>query len=479
MKSHCYQRPDFVLENFRYLLLAAVLLCVAAAFFPVHAQDESDDDEPDPVALFEKAQDAHEKGDLLTAIELYEKAIEASDEFPEAEYQRAMALLSLGKKNEAEKGLRRAVLLRPEWSLPLANLGSLLVGKGEYSEARLFLNRSIEQDSQNVVALSALTELSLKTEASPEILRALLAKVSQLTDKVRPTASAWAARAALEVALNERTSANASFQRSLEIDPNNSFALRAMASALLDDADLKGADQIIRKLEEIEPRLASTAVLRARALYGSGKTQEALQKLDSIANVSPDAAALRRAIIQGGLSDPVQVERELAKDPTNVVLLGKLCSLYRTSDPAKALEYCRKASEKDPNEISYALGYAAALVQARSFDEAVTLLRRLQALSPDNLTLRTNLAAALFQLKRYTEAKTEFLWLIEKQPDAVASYYFLGIIHDHLTEYADAMANYQIFLRKAGGNGFQEEISRVNLRLPILQKQLKDGKGKR
>ncbi|HMQ05133.1 MAG TPA: tetratricopeptide repeat protein [Pyrinomonadaceae bacterium] len=466
-------------KNVRSFLLAALLLSVTSACFPIYAQDDPDENEPDPVALFEKAQDAHEKGDLTAAIELYEKAIEAADEFPEAEYQRAMALLSLGKKAEAEKGLRKAVLLRPEWTLPLASLGSLLVGKGEYSEAKLFLNRSIEQDSQNVVALSALTELSLKTKASPEILRALLVKVSQLTDKAKPTAAAWAARAALEVALNERSSAKASFQRSLEIDPNNLFALRAMASALLDDADLKGADQVIKRLEEIEPGSASIVVLRARALHASGKTQDALEKLDSITDAAPDAAALRRSIMQIGLTDPVKVEAELASDPNNVVLLGKLCSLYRTSDPAKALEYCRKASEQDPKEISYALGYAAALVQSRSFDDAVTLLRRLQAISPDNLTLRANLATALFQLKRYTEAKTEFDWLAEKQPDAAAAYYFLGIIHDHLAEYADAMANYQIFLRKADGNGFKDEISRVNLRLPILQKQIKSAKGKR
>ena len=42
----------------------------------------------DPVKLFMEGQDAHEKGDLDRALELYAEAIEVYPEFPEAEYQR-------------------------------------------------------------------------------------------------------------------------------------------------------------------------------------------------------------------------------------------------------------------------------------------------------------------------------------------------------------------------------------------------------
>src|SRR4051812_15485803 len=66
--------------TFAFLLLILFIGITSAA-----AQD-------DPVALFNQAQDLHEKGDLLGAVELYEKAIRLLPEFPEAEYQRAAAL---------------------------------------------------------------------------------------------------------------------------------------------------------------------------------------------------------------------------------------------------------------------------------------------------------------------------------------------------------------------------------------------------
>jgi len=90
-----------------------------------------------------------------------------------------------------------------------------------------------------------------------------------------------------------------------------------------------------------------------------------------------------------------------------------------------------------------------------------------------------NLATALFQLKRYNEAKVQFQWITGKQPDNVVAYYFLAIAHDELSEYGDAMANYQIFLRKADPKTNQLEIDKVNLRLPVLQRQLDAGKGRK
>ena len=43
----------------------------------------------------------------------------------------------------------------------------------------------------------------------------------------------------------------------------------------------------------------------------------------------------------------------------------------------------------------------------------------------------------------------------------------------------DAMANYQLYLRLADPEANKLDIEKVNLRLPQLQKLLKDGKGKK
>src|SRR5437773_6835735 len=61
-------------------------------------------DETDPIKLFERGQDAHAKNDFKSAIELYEAALKLRPEFPEAEFQRAMALLATNRKAEAIEG---------------------------------------------------------------------------------------------------------------------------------------------------------------------------------------------------------------------------------------------------------------------------------------------------------------------------------------------------------------------------------------
>ena len=153
--------------------------------------------------------------------------------------------------------------------------------------------------------------------------------------------------------------------------------------------------------------------------------------------------------------------------------MGKLCNLLRVPNPPKALEYCRTAYAIEPNNLNHAIGYGAALVQAKQFDAAVNLLREILRVSPENSTVRANLATALFQLKRYKEAIVELNWLTEKQPDLAIAYYFLAISHDSLEQYLDALANYQQFLKLADAEKNKLEIEKVNLRLPSLQKQIK------
>lgn len=469
-------RPFSGLNYVRLRTVAFLVLMLCSGSF---AQDGENENPEDAVELFQKAQDAHEKGQLKQAIELYEKAITAAAEFPEAEFQRGNALLSLGKIEEAEKAFRRAVELRPDWTLALSNLGSLLVGKGRYPEAEKLLLKAISLDDQNTLAYSALTELRLNTKAEPDELKDLHVRLTALTARAKPTAAAWAARGALEIALGDKAAAGKSFDRALELDPTNQFALISRAGAALDEGDLAGAESIVRTLETMSPSSPAVNALRARILFANGKTDEALALLNAVENPPPDVVALRDRMLLSKTESTAELEKQLEKNAADPFVLGKLCGLYRAADPAKALSFCRRASEADPQNVNHAIGFAAALVQAKLYVEAIELLRKLQAISPDNVTIRANLATALFQLKRYSEAKVEYRWITEKQPTSAVAYYFLGITHDQLMEYLDAMANYQLFLRHADAEKNKLEIEKVNLRLPVLQKQIKGKKGKR
>ena len=101
--------------------VAVVLFCLSATVASVRAQTNPLDQD-DPVKLFERGQDAHAKNDYKKAIEFYDAAIKLKPEFPEAEFQRALALLFSNQKEEALKGFNRAAELRPDWGLSLIHI---------------------------------------------------------------------------------------------------------------------------------------------------------------------------------------------------------------------------------------------------------------------------------------------------------------------------------------------------------------------
>jgi Putative Zn-dependent protease, contains TPR repeats len=469
------------------VLFAAIVLASLCSVTPVTAQNESGSAD-EAVAVFNQGQDAHEKGDLASAIDYYEKALKILPEFPEAEFQLGNAQLSLGKTVEAEKAFRKCVELKPEWSLAVAKLGETLVNKfthlhgrdakvsqAVYTEATQVLGKAINLDSGNFPAYVALTDLLLHSSPSANELRAMLTRLKSLTDgKMNAPASIWTARGEVENALGDRLSAKSSLGHAVEINPKETSAVFALADIALSESDSARASDLVKLLGTLSKDPEGVAVMKARLAVVNGKPADALRLLDAIAQPSAETLALREKIVSAESTDTAALEKQLEANPKNAAVLGRLCSLYRTTNPAKSLDYCRRASEAEPENVRHAIGYGAALVQAKRYDEAVSLFQKLLKFEPSNATIHANLATALFQLKRLPEAKEEYLWLIQNEPQSAIAYYFLAIAHDQLREYTDAMANYQQFLRLANADESKLEIEKVNLRLPTLQKLIKE-----
>jgi tetratricopeptide (TPR) repeat protein len=425
--------------------------------------------------LFNEGQDHHERGDLTKAIELYKKALELISEFPEAELQLGNAYRSIGRSDEAESAFRRALELRDDWSLAMTTLGSFLFAKDQFVEADILLTEAIKLDPQNFPAWAAIVELRLATGSSEVELKNLLIDITRLAAGTRIPAMLWTAKSALERSLGDHRSAAASAERALALEPNNVTAISELAEIRLAEGDPEGAEGYIRKIESLSPNSHSKRSLRVRLHIARDEPEEAIRLLEADKEKTlEDLELLERLRIVTSL-DVTGLESKL-ESGEDTTILSRLCSLNRASDPIKALSFCLRARKAEPNNLSHSIGYVAALLQAKHFNEAISELRKLTEIAPENSTVRANLGLALFQTRRYTEAKQEFRNLLDRQPDLVVAYYFLAICHDNLSELMDAMANYQEFIRRADPVKHRDEIERVNLRLPILDRQLKQRK---
>jgi len=478
-----------VLGHIRWYLIVtglAVLTTLCAASVAVcQTEDSFGDAAADPVKLFEQGQNAHARGELEKALDFYERAIEIRPEFPEAEFQRGNVLVALGRFPLAHSAFERAIALRTSWSLPYSALGALLVREEKQAEAERVFRQALTVNEKDDLALRMLAEIRLRAGDSKEAL-SLARRATQIPNA---PVGAWVIQAMAERMSGDRAAARISLERALESEPENVAALLERAELELDQQQFEGA---ISDLNHALKLRAGDKQILSRLAYAydrAGKPEEAKRYAQSAGlksdgqlsgggnNVSGTAEEIEAA----NSNDPVKarkaLERLLEKNPDNAALLSKLGASYRKDDPARSLEYYRRAATIKPDNPEYAVGYAAALVQARRFAEAVTILRAVLSRNPDTYTARANLATALYELKQYAEAVPEYEWLLRDKPEMSVAYYFIATAHDYLGEYPEALNAYETFLARADETSNKLEIEKVRLRLPRLRKQIQLGEG--
>jgi tetratricopeptide (TPR) repeat protein len=478
-----------IFQSSRRFPLAIIVFVLAAVCAPAAAAQTTDftDGESDPVKLFERAQNAHAKGNLERALALYEAAIKLRPEFPEAEYQRGVALVALKRPAEAEIAFRRAIELRKDWSLPYSALGNLLSRSEKDKEAEPLLRRALQLGAKDFTTLDSLSTVRWRAGDKPEA----LALAERATEDEGAPASAWTWRGIVERANGNATAAAASLEHALQIEPKNLAALREraegrLAAAEYDQAieDLKAALLIIPGDKEISLRLARVYELagkkdEAQRIYEAfGRAVDPpTPQLPGVLNVKGSAEDIAAANDDDPKIAQPALERLIAANPKNAGLFARLGEVTRRSDPQKSAESYRRANEIDPKNPKYAIGYAAALVQARRFAEAEPILRRVIAGAPSEYAAHSNLGLALFESKRFAEALPELEWQAGARPEIAMTYFFIAIAHDNLEEYQQALEAYGKFMSLADPTVNKLEIEKVNLRLPKLRDQIRRGQG--
>jgi len=462
-----------------------ILLCGICGTSRAQTDDLFGDSGADPIKLFERGQGAHARGELEKALAFYEQALKVRPEFPEAEFQKANALVSLTRFSEAEASFRRAITLKKQWSLPYSALGALLVRQQRDAEAERLFRQALALDARDSVALRLLSEIKLRGGNSQEALE-LARKATQ--DKDAPVSS-WLVLVMAERANGNKATAKQILDRLIADGSNNVVALIERADLLTEEKSYEAAIADLKAAETTKPNDKMILSRLAYVYQQAGRFAEAdaVAKAAGLQVQAPTGDGKLRVIgtpeeIDAANSEDLQVsrialEKLIEKNPRNPVLLARLGASYRTDAPAKSLELYRRAAEIQPDSAEFAVGYAAALIQARRFPEAAGILSQVLKSSPDNYAAHANFATALYEMKQYAGAIPEYQWIINARPDAFVAHYFIATSHDYLREYVQALAAYEKFLATADARTNQLEIDKVRLRLPSLRRQIQLGEG--
>lgn len=445
-------------------------------------------------ALFEKGQQAHEAGKLEEAVRLYTEALERDPALWQAEYQRGVAYLSLGKLAEARTAMMRTIQLLSEFTdspqrraisaRVQITLGEIALAEADTAEAEQAFRRALELSPSSGRARVGLAEVFLSNKKFAEAAAEVKAAIAAGEDR----ASIYLLLGQAQMLSGQDEEAMASLDEALKREPQNAVVLRARAEVFLKRNDL------LRAITDLQAALAlaqdtPTRLRLADAFRQAKQGEKAIalyrQVLEAEPNQTEARAALVALLIEAGKGSEAVAELEaLTKtDPHRAVWRAQLAELYLAAQPEKALEQYATAAKLEPAQLSHQVGIGAALVKLRRFQQAVSVLKQVLEQQPSTdlaYFAHTNLATAFFELEDYPNAAREFVWILDHQRDlkrTTIALYFLGICFDKLGDYEQALKTYERFLSLASPDN-QLEIDKVKLRLPSLKRQIKEGKGR-
>jgi tetratricopeptide (TPR) repeat protein len=491
---------------FRTVIILALL---ALASLPTYAQKprpkspvnvEVKDPAQQAAVIFDAAQNAHQAGDLEKAVTLYSEALTRDPSLWQAEFQRGIAYFSLNRLDDARASMNRVDAqlsgsagggsqdLKPYRARVQLILGEIEASAGKPAEAQRAFRRALEIDPASKRAHSGLAELLLQgnkpDEAAVEARAAIDSGDDRVETRLLLAESLFLARqfdAALPV-LNEV----------LKAQPLNGAALRYRARVLFARKDYQGAVADLRAAfaaeQKPQPKI-DTGLELARVCSqlhddaGAAAAYQEVLKLDP--GNSEARAGVAAELASGGKAEEAtaHLEELLKTEPKRASLHAQLAELYLSTQAEKALEHYEAAAALEPSKLEYQVGRASALVKLRRFPDAISALTAAIEKNPAGETLyvaHANLATAYFETQDYPNAAKEYVWLLGQQRDkkrAAITLYFLGICFDKLGDYQQAKKAYEQFLGLASAEN-QLEIDKVKLRLPSLERQLREGKGK-
>jgi tetratricopeptide (TPR) repeat protein len=482
------------------VLGVGVLLSLHICAARLQAQGRGQDLEREASEHFEAGQNAHEAGDLRRAIESYDKALQLDENLWQAEYQRAMARLSLRQFDLARNGLIkverrlveidqagggasiRGVLERV--TMTLADCWRL---DGQWAEASDSYRRAISRGAPAGIVHLALAEIALEEGKWQEAIRE--AKTA-LDAESKLSAQAWLVLGLASFELKREDDADEYLSKAIASSSTNlQLALRRRAEIRINRKQYDGAITDLRDLRSQGGDLESQFRL-AWALWQNQQSTEALEEYRQILERDPLHRGARMAtanlLIELGRRDEAirEFESLIKEEPARADLLAQLAELLVITEPERALELYLSAIRVESTKVSHRIGLGGVLVRMRRMAEAVPVLRQALEMGPDDDTIyyaHTNLGTALYELNDFAGALEEFRWILKHQQDPSripVTLYFLAICHDRLGQYEAALRHYDQFLGRAT-RANQLEIEKVQLRLPRLRKQIREGKGKR
>ena len=272
---------------------------------------------PSEKEILQKAFNFHSQGNILEAAKYYKYCINQGCQDQKVFNNYGVLLKNLGKLQEAELSIRKAIEINPDYAEAHANLGNILKGLGKLQEAELFVRKAIKINPDYGTAhynlgiilnnLGKLEEAELSTRKAIEI---------------NPDYAE--AHASLSIVLNnlgKLQEAELSVRKAIEINPNYADAHSNLGNILKGLDKLQEAELSTRKAIEVNPSHAQAHYNLGIILSNLGNPKEAFDYYLKAIGINPKISNIYASLssfLRG--IDPSQLNKSKLKTTLNILI---------------------------------------------------------------------------------------------------------------------------------------------------------------
>jgi tetratricopeptide (TPR) repeat protein len=347
---------------------------------------------------FARGLELYRNGQLVEAERAFSEALASQPAHAPSSVYLARIYARSGRHGDAETVLKRALVERPNRIGLLNELGSIYLETRRFEDAEAVFTRARASRPDNVRAIGGLAESRLAS-GHPDQADQAAALIDEAIE-ARPRVGALHLLGATIELRRER------YGRALE---------------LLDEAERLGT------------RGPNVRVVRALALQGSGRLEDALAEIESARKLFPSQVAIERThgLVLMALNRDAQaasvlagmVERE-PSDATAWAALGQLYFRQSQRDRARLAFERALAAEPGHDQAHFYLGEIA-LMEVR-FEDAVGHYQQAIEKGRGSLAARQKMAEALLKLGRHDDAQACLEEALAVSDEDAQTHYLLG-----------------------------------------------------
>ena len=437
---------------------------------------------------FDRALDYRDSGDMRAAVIELKNVLQIDPEHAEARWLLGRSYVALGDGASAQKELERAADLgftSPEMDRAMVR-AVLLQGRfddalgriekhsaSEFDAGWLVLRGQAQLGLQNVKEAKLAFDAALKNDPSNNDARRGLARIGLMAgdtqaaekqlDKALQSAKddiqTWILKGELELSLRKPESAQASFEKALELSSSSAAARMGIVRAMLAQGKADEATGHIDALSKGSPNHPLVNYLKALAARQKDDLDGAQAALREVLRVAPNHAP---SLLQAGQIHYMRREFEQARDvlqryltqlPENLAAKKLLAAVYiELKQPQKAVDLLGPMAAQAPNDPQLLAMLGTAHMSQRDFQSGRTYLGQAAELAPDAAAIRTQLAVSHLASGDSADAISELEAALESDPEFSRADVLLILTHFQNREFDKALAAAEKLAEKQPSN---------------------------